>query len=132
MNDMEKEDIFRLVKYSFIAAIAILLIFIFSFFMVFHTFYEVEESAAVTVGGAGSINEEKVPSELTVDTKITITNSTGPYTRTVGDPWDMELRDEVPTKGEVFDAFVTYSVGFSVKVTKSADQTISHTLKHIK
>jgi len=47
---VEKHDLFKLIKYSFVMAITMFVVFILSFMMVFHIFFVVDTTEAMQVG----------------------------------------------------------------------------------
>jgi len=56
MEKIDSSILFRIIRYSFLAAIAFTIVFIISFILVFHTFFDIDKAGAITLGGAGDKN----------------------------------------------------------------------------
>jgi len=74
---MQKEnltfrDAITIMKYSAIGTVIMLITFILCFCLVFRTFFVVDESDAITTGGAGQLNQEIFPGDVMVVNKATV------------------------------------------------------------
>ena len=82
MSEIDRDFVFRTVKYVLIGSIAMLIVFILSFIAIVNTFFIIEKPDAVPVGGAGSANTDVSPGDKDIESgcvylKATTTPSIG-------------------------------------------------------
>ena len=58
MNNADRDDVFKMIRYSFLFAMAMFIVFVMSFLIIFHVFFEIDESQAITTGGPTDKNTD--------------------------------------------------------------------------